>query len=876
MCDTLNLALKTNYLILFVILLSTFSVSATHNRAGAITYRHISGNIYEFTVKTCTKSSVEADRSELEVEWGDGTRDTVGRNSVEELDFDVQINTYIGRHEYTGPGTYIISVEDPNRNSNIININSSVNVEFCIQSELIISPFIGSPNNSPVIQECPCPEFACLNETYCYNISAFDQDGDSLAYSIVPCRGEDCIELSIPQVYEYPDDAGGGILTIDSITGTLCWANPEFQGEYNVAVKVSEYRNGIYIGCIMQDMQISVQACSNKSPVIVEKADTCIFIDQQVTISFTAADSGDNIDLYATGQLVSLANNPASFQPQNGNDLVAGSLVWAPTCSQVSLSDYSVIIHANDNNETARLTDILDYRIKVNLPPVINVVANPIGGNMSIAWTPYNEAFGCQGLSYNIYRSTDSTDAQINCCEKSDILAMGYELVGNTLDTSFLDENILSVGNKYCYLVTAILPNGAESCASNQSCGRLKFEIPVLTNVSVEVTDTEIGKDSIYWSWPKEIDTVNFPGPYFYELYRNNNFSINTNTLIHTTSTQSDISLADTFYLDENIDTENQAYTYQVALYSNNTLVGNSVPASSILLSSVPNDNQLTLNWTESVPWLNEYYRIYREIPLGSGNFALIDSTNNQTYTDTGLVNLTTYCYKVQSVGNYSEDGIRTPLLNWSQEHCNAPFDFTPPCPPTAFISGNCDLEETYISWTNPNNSCADDVVQYRLYFAPFEGDSLEFLTEINADLDTFYTHKDRGSIAGCYYVTAVDSLPYANESVPSNVVCIDNCEGFYTLPNIFTPNGNSVNDIYHPILPYKFVESVEMNIFNRYGTLVYNTTDPFINWDGTFLNSGTLVSDGVYFYVCKVNLIKLAGIITEELSGNITVLKKR
>src|SRR5690606_116738 len=146
--------------------------------------------------------------------------------------------------------------------------------------------------------------------------------------------------------------------------------------------------------------------------------------------------------------------------------------------------------------------------------------------------------------------------------------------------------------------------------------------------------------------------------------------------------------------------------------------------------------------------------------------------------------------YKVKTIGEYTSDGIAKPLINWSQEICGEPFDFTPPCAPKLVISGDCDKEETYLNWTNPNLSCADDVTRYNLYFAAFQVDSLELLASFDSPLDTSFTHDGRGSIAGCYYITALDSIQYNNESLPSNMVCIDNCDGYYVLPNVFTPNG--------------------------------------------------------------------------------------
>jgi len=858
-------------------MLHAFLLQATHNRAGAITYRHISGNTYEFTVKTCTKTSSAADRDELEITWGDGTLDTIDRVTIIASPiYDVQENVYIGVHDFTGPGSYIISVEDPNRNAGIVNITASVDQRFCIQTELIISPFIGTPNNSVVLEDCPCPEFACQNLTYCFNLSAFDPDGDSLSYELVPCRGEDCLEMAVGSIYFYPDTKGGGTMTIDPETGTLCWENPIFVGEYNLAIKISEYRNGIYIGSVLLDMQLTVDDCQNKPPVIVEKADTCVFVGDSASISFTANDTEDNIDLFATGNVFSLPNNPGIFTPVNGALSVTGSFNWAPTCDQALSSDYQIIIHAEDDNPEVQLSDLLTYNIKVNLPPVQNVSVAPFGGSMQINWDNYDPSLLCEPLTYKIYRRIDSVSETAVCCHDIQPLNLGYVEIGTSSTNSFLDDGDLAVGNLYCYLITAVNDKGVESCVSEQVCAKLKFEVPVLTNVSVIETDSDNGIDSIYWSWPKELNQTNFPGPYYYELYRNDNFNINTNTLIYTTNTDANISLVDTFYADLNLNTTAQAYTYQVKLYSNNDLVGTSSPASSVYLTSTPNDNQLTLNWTENVSWLNEYYKVYKEIPTGSGNFVFIDSTFNQTYTDTGLVNLQSYCYKILSVGYYGENGIRRPLENWSQAHCNEPYDYTPPCAPTLRIDGDCELEETYLTWTNPNKTCADDVVSYNIYYAAFSGDSLVYLTTVENDLDTFFVHKDRGSIAGCYYVTAVDSMPYNNESNPSNMVCIDNCDGYYTLPNVFTPDGNSINDLYHPILPYKFVESIDFKVFNRYGQLVHETTNPMINWDGTYLSSGKPLSDGVYFYVCIVNVIKLDGISPLELNGTITIFNAK
>ncbi len=859
---------------MFFALLLPNLLLATHNRSGSITYQHISGNTYEFTVKTCTKTSSEADRPELEINWGDGTSDTINRiNIVLISTYDAQENYYVGQHTFTGPGNFIVSVEDPNRNSGVINIVNSVNQPFCIQTELVISPLLGSPNNSLIIEDCPCPEFACLNQMYCYNLSAYDPDGDSLSYSIVPCRGQDCLEMTTG-VYAYPQDVGGGTLTIDSISGTLCWDNPVLQGEYNIAIKISEYRAGVYIGSVLQDMQLTVKACNNDSPVISPKPDTCVFVGDDVDITFTASDNADAVHIYATGAVFNLVDNPAVFVEDTQNPTATGHFIWEPNCNQASNDPYPTIIHAEDFNPNIQLADLMDWRIKVNLPPVQNVQVSPFGSAMQVSWNAYG--LGCEVDHYNVYRSLDSSSFYDNCCGLNAPDLMGYTLIGTSNDTNFLDNGNLEIGNKYCYMVTVVNSNGIESCASNQDCDALNFEVPVMTNVSVFETATSGGKDSIYWSYPKELNLSNFPGPYFYNLYRYQGNTGGTETLVFTSSTQASIAAVDTFYYDQALNTNDFPYTYRVELFSNNSLVGSSSSASSIYLNILANDNELTLFWDEFVPWTNSTYEIYRETFPGSGIFNLIATVNTPTYTDQGLVNQELYCYKIKTIGGFTQTGIRNPIENWSQIKCESPYDYTPPCAPTISIQGDCDAVENLLTWTNPNNSCADDVVGYNLYFAPFEGDSLELLTSFSSQFDTTYLHKDRGSIAGCYYVTAIDSLPYQNESEPSNLVCMDNCEGYYELPNVFTPSGDGINDLYHPILPYKFVESVDFVVYDRWGTVVFTTTNPDLNWDGTYLDTGKPLTDGVYFYVCTVNEIKLSGIISRSLQGNITIINQK
>ena len=93
--------MKFFYKIILAFSFLTFSVTAfaTHNRAGEITYKHLSGFTYQFTITTYTKVSgisADADRTRLGISWGDGTFDSLNRASqVFCLQISNKINTSV-------------------------------------------------------------------------------------------------------------------------------------------------------------------------------------------------------------------------------------------------------------------------------------------------------------------------------------------------------------------------------------------------------------------------------------------------------------------------------------------------------------------------------------------------------------------------------------------------------------------------------------------------------------------------------------------------------------------------------------------------------------------------------------------------------------
>ena len=284
----------------------------------------------------------------------------------------------------------------------------------------------------------------------------------------------------------------------------------------------------------------------------------------------------------------------------------------------------------------------------------------------------------------------------------------------------------------------------------------MKKDVPIITNVSVNTTSQTTGSMYVAWSKPTEHDTMQFPPPYRYLIYRGVQSSSNMQLI------DSTMSINDTTYVDTLINTQDNQYFYRIDMYSvpgiSRDYMGNSVVASSVYLNLVPSDNQITLVWNELVPWTNTQHVIYKLNTL-TMLYDSIDITSNNTYTDTGLVNLSTYCYKVKSIGAYSAPGTINPIINYSQEICGQPEDNVSPCPPELCVQVDCELQNNLLHRVNFNPGCAEDVLQFNIYRKDSTNGEYVLIANIPNGTDSSYLHSNLQSIVGCYVITGVDSV---------------------------------------------------------------------------------------------------------------------
>ncbi|MBQ4478517.1 MAG: PKD domain-containing protein [Bacteroidales bacterium] len=132
---------------------------------------------------------------------------------------------------------------------------------------------------------------------------------------------------------------------------------------------------------------------------------------------------------------------------------------------------------------------------------------------------------------------------------------------------------------------------------------------------------------------------------------------------------------------------------------------------------------------------------------------------------------------------------------------------------------------------------------------------------------------------SGYITVTLVITDEYGCKSTAQEQVLVTESMAF---PNVFTPDGECGGEkcLFRPIEDKGFFKELKMEIYNRWGELVYKThcTDPDCPdvefwWDGSN-SQGNKVSDGVYYWV--IYGIPLSETNTIILNGSVTVISKK
>jgi len=233
------------------------------------------------------------------------------------------------------------------RNAAITTISSPGSNTFYIYATLnnTISPC----NSSPTFSNKPVP-FACLGQQLCFNHGAVDPDGDSLAYSLVTPKQTLTSDVSYFAPYNATNPLNSFPATqFNSQTGDICFSPQQLQVTV-MAVLVQEYRNGVLIGSVVRDIQVTVLNCNNDLPVLSGINGTnnynmtvCANTPFCFDVFSNDADAGQQVSLFWNQGISAGTFNSTSAQHPKG------TFCWSPTTADISNTPNCFTVRVNDD-----------------------------------------------------------------------------------------------------------------------------------------------------------------------------------------------------------------------------------------------------------------------------------------------------------------------------------------------------------------------------------------------------------------------------------------------------------------------------------------------------------------------------------------------
>ena len=108
------------------------------------------------------------------------------------------------------------------------------------------------------------------------------------------------------------------------------------------------------------------------------------------------------------------------------------------------------------------------------------------------------------------------------------------------------------------------------------------------------------------------------------------------------------------------------------------------------------------------------------------------------------------------------------------------------------------------------------------------------------------------------YYVEAISASGCVSSRLPVTVI-VENCINDIRIPDGFSPNDDGINDSFEILFLRDLYPNFVLEIYNRYGTLIYKGNTNTADWDGTSNQKGVQLEKGklpvgVYFFVLEFN----------------------
>ena len=254
--------------------------------------------------------------------------------------------------------------------------------------------------------------------------------------------------------------------------------------------------------------------------------------------------------------------------------------------------------------------------------------------------------------------------------------------------------------------------------------------------------------------------------------------------------------------------------------------------------ATVNSDNTISLSFTIDPLSEIKQFRLERKSTV-SGNFLEIarpGSINGTViYIDNKANTDTIYYYRLSALNN-----------------CNSPVtvsNIASNIVPELQSSGN----ELKLSW-NSYKTWLGQIDSYKIFLNTGNGFEEKVTLQPNDTAFTFSYRDIMYNLSGnnvCFYVSASErSNPYG---IPGQSRSSDICTvatETITVPNVFTPDGDLINDFFRPVLSFAPNE-YHLVISDRNGRIIFESRDFNEEWDGT--QNGDHLPQGVYLWFLKV-----------------------
>jgi hypothetical protein len=261
----------------------------------------------------------------------------------------VEEYTYHAVVTFPSTGNWTVSYEECCRNAAILNMSQPGGESHYFYSNVLVD----TTNSTPVFLNPPIV-LAQDSVPFYYNPLPFDADGDSISWSLdVPLSMNGLPVMG----YVLPMSDSLVPFNMDPITGEITFL-PIALGNYQVSMRVKEYRNGVQIGEITRDMQIIVVPSSNTPVAVITNSNTAPYNGKNFTLTaganftmnITVFDmDAQSITIHGAGEPFMLASNPATLTITNGVGSASASVNWTPDASQLRVGAYIIGLRVSEN-----------------------------------------------------------------------------------------------------------------------------------------------------------------------------------------------------------------------------------------------------------------------------------------------------------------------------------------------------------------------------------------------------------------------------------------------------------------------------------------------------------------------------------------------